>query len=43
MIGVIIIDDVMVVLDEEYEEDILCLVGVGDESFLFDSVLEMIK
>ena len=32
LIGVITIDDAMVVLDEEHEEDILRLAGVGDES-----------
>ncbi len=30
--GVITIDDAMIVLDEEHEEDILRLAGVGDES-----------
>jgi magnesium transporter len=32
LVGVITIDDAMAVLDEEYNEDILRLAGVGDES-----------
>ena len=32
LVGVITIDDAMVVLDEEHEEDILRLAGVGEES-----------
>ncbi|WP_370228768.1 magnesium transporter [Cognatishimia sp.] len=43
LIGVITIDDAMAVLDEEHEEDILRLAGVGDESSLSDSVLETTK
>ena len=39
LVGVITIDDAMAVLDEEHEEDILRLAGVGDES-LADRVLE---
>ena len=39
LVGVITIDDAMDVLDEEAEEDILLLAGVGDES-LTDSVAE---
>ena len=39
IVGVITIDDAMVVLDEEHEEDILRLAGVGEGS-LSDSVLE---
>ena len=38
LIGVITIDDAMVVLDEEHEEDILRLAGVDGESTLSDSV-----
>ena len=38
LVGVITIDDAMVVLDEEHEEDILRLAGVSDESSLSDSV-----
>ncbi len=38
LVGVITIDDAMVVLDEEYEEDMLRLAGVSDESSLSDSV-----
>ncbi|MCB2110017.1 MAG: magnesium transporter [Defluviimonas sp.] len=40
--GVITIDDAMAVLDEEHEEDILRLAGVGDGS-LSDSVIETTK
>ncbi|WP_146589766.1 magnesium transporter [Puniceibacterium confluentis] len=42
LIGVITIDDAMAVLDEEHEEDILRLAGVG-ESSLSDSVIETTK
>lgn len=42
LVGVITIDDAMAVLDEEHEEDILLLAGVGDES-LADSVVETTK
>lgn len=42
LVGVITIDDAMVVLDEEHEEDILRLAGVG-ESALSDSVIETSK
>ncbi len=38
LVGVITIDDAMVVLEEEYEEDMLRLAGVSDESSLSDSV-----
>ncbi len=40
LVGVITIDDAMVVLDEEHEEDILRLAGVSDESSLSDAILE---
>ncbi|XDA97557.1 magnesium transporter [Sulfitobacter sp. LCG007] len=40
LIGIITIDDAMAVLDEEHEEDILRLAGVGDESSLSDRVIE---
>ncbi|AWI83017.1 magnesium transporter [Alloyangia pacifica] len=40
LVGVITIDDAMAVLDEEHEEDILRLAGVGDESRISDSVIE---
>ncbi len=36
LVGVITIDDAMNVLDEEHEEDMLRLAGVGDESSLSD-------
>ncbi|RME15692.1 MAG: magnesium transporter [Alphaproteobacteria bacterium] len=40
LIGVITIDDAMAILDEEHEEDILRLAGVGDESAISDGVVE---
>ncbi len=40
LVGVITIDDAMGVLDEEHEEDILRLAGVGDESSLSDTATE---
>lgn len=40
--GIITIDDAMVVLDEEHEEDVFRLAGVGDES-LSNSTLEIVK
>ncbi len=43
LIGVITIDDAMVVLDEEHEEDILRLAGVGEESSLSDRVMDTTK
>lgn len=42
LIGVITIDDAMVVLDEEHEEDILRLAGVGEGS-LSDRVSDTVK
>ena len=42
LIGMITIDDAMAVLDEEHEEDILRLAGVG-ESSLSDRVMETTK
>ena len=39
LIGQITIDDAMAVLDEEHEEDILRLAGVGEESSLSDNVV----
>ncbi|WP_295042008.1 magnesium transporter [uncultured Paracoccus sp.] len=36
LVGIITIDDAMAVLDEEHEEDILRLAGVGDESHVTD-------
>ena len=42
LVGVITIDDAMVVLDEEHEEDIMRLAGVGDGS-LADRVIETTK
>jgi len=40
LVGMITIDDAMAVLDEEHEEDILRLAGVGEESSLSDSVAD---
>ena len=39
LVGVITIDDAMNVLDEEHEQDMLRLAGVGDDSSLSDGVL----
>ena len=38
-LGVITIDDAMAVLDEEHEEDILHLAGVGGESSISDGAV----
>ncbi len=43
LVGIITIDDAMSVLDEEHEEDILRLAGVGDESSLTDSVTQTMR
>lgn len=43
LIGVITIDDAMAVLDEEHEEDILRLAGVGEESSLSDNIVDTTK
>ncbi len=40
LVGVITIDDAMVVLDEEHEEDILRLAGVSDEASLSDTIFD---
>ncbi|HEX9859053.1 MAG TPA: magnesium transporter, partial [Paracoccaceae bacterium] len=40
LVGVITIDDAMNVLDEEHEEDMLRLAGVGEESSISDRVME---
>ena len=42
LVGVITIDDAMIVLDEEHEEDILRLAGVGEGS-LTDRVIETVR
>ncbi|SEV98819.1 magnesium transporter [Aliiroseovarius sediminilitoris] len=42
LVGVITIDDAMVILDEEHEEDIMRLAGVG-ESSLSDRVIDTTK
>jgi len=41
--GVITIDDAMTVLDEEHEEDMLRMAGVGDESSLSDGVWDTVR
>jgi len=43
LVGVITIDDAMIVLEDEAEEDILRLAGVGEESSLSDGILETTK
>jgi magnesium transporter len=43
LVGVITIDDAMIVLDHEAEEDILRLAGVNEESSLSDGVIETTK
>jgi magnesium transporter len=43
LVGVITIDDAMIVLEDEAEEDILRLAGVGEESSLSDGVIETTK
>ena len=43
LVGVITIDDAMNVLDEEHEEDMLRLAGVGDDSSLSDGAFDTAK
>ena len=43
LVGQITIDDAMGVLDDEHEEDILRLAGVGEESSLNDNIIETTK
>ena len=43
LVGVITIDDAMAVLDEEHEEDVLRLAGVGEESSISDGVIETVR
>jgi magnesium transporter len=43
LVGVITIDDAMNVLDEEHEEDMLRLAGVGDEASVSDGPFETVK
>ena len=43
LVGVITIDDAMAVLEEEAQEDILRLAGVGGEESLSDRTLETVK
>ncbi len=39
LIGVITVDDIVDVIDEEYEEDIMRLGGVGEDDDLYDAVV----
>ncbi len=43
LVGVITIDDAMNVLDEEHQEDMLRLAGVGDEASVSDGAFETMK
>ncbi|MEV8466552.1 magnesium transporter [Fluviibacterium sp. DFM31] len=43
IVGVITIDDAMIVLDEENEEDLLLLAGVSGETSLSDTVAETVR
>jgi magnesium transporter len=43
LVGVITIDDAMNVLDEEHEEDMLRLAGVGDEASMSDGAFATMK
>ncbi|QCO56858.1 magnesium transporter (plasmid) [Pseudorhodobacter turbinis] len=43
LVGVVTIDDAMNVLDEEHEEDMLRMAGVGDEASLTDTIYEAAK
>ena len=43
LVGVITIDDAMTVLDEEHEEDILRLAGVGEEGGLSGPLMVTIR
>ena len=43
LVGVITIDDAMAVLDDEHEEDVLRMAGVGEESSISDGVRETVR
>lgn len=43
LVGVITVDDVVDVIEEEAEEDILALAGVGEESGLNENVIEITR
>jgi magnesium transporter len=43
LVGVITIDDAMTVLDEEHEEDLLRLAGVGEEASIADGIWDTVK
>jgi len=43
LVGVITIDDAMIVLDDEHEEDLLRMAGVQSEAALSDSIFEAVR
>lgn len=43
LVGVITIDDAMTVLDEEHEEDMLRLAGVGEDASVADGIWDTVK
>ena len=43
LVGVITIDDAMDVLEEEHEEDMMLLAGVGEEASIADGILETVR
>lgn len=43
LVGVITIDDAMNVLDEEHQEDMLLLAGVGEEASVLDGPVETVR
>jgi magnesium transporter len=43
LVGVITIDDAMNVLDDEHEEDMLRLAGVGDETSMSDNAFQTVR
>lgn len=43
LVGVITVDDIVDVIDEEHEEDIMRLAGVGEEDDLYSAVLDTMK
>ena len=43
LVGVITVDDIVDVIDEEHEEDIMRLAGVGEEDDLYSAVIDTTK
>ncbi len=43
LVGVITVDDIVDVIDEEHEEDIMRLAGVGEEDDLYSAVIDTAK